>query len=581
MSALQQVLFNRGILVEKQEAWLNAGWESIYDWMELNDPDSTCSLGKMQRAVNMVYAAIEQDKDILVVIDCDCDGMCSSALFVNYFYSRFPEYAAKHINYILHDGKAHGLADVCDKILSQKPALLVSPDGATNDKKEQKTLNDAGIDILILDHHEADADYTNEHTLVINVQLSEYPNKALTGGGVTYKFVSAFEDTLIHGNQPTEFMDLCAIANCGDMADYRKPEIRAIIKIGFSNIKNPMLHEMVKQHSYVIEKRNGLNYLSAAFGIVPFTNAICRSATMEEKELFFKGMLTRYAFDKVPSSKRGITGDVYLYQEAVTIADRVKRRQDKLVQETMEVLDKRIQDNHLIDNAIIVCLCEPDEIEANIAGLCANKIQAKYQHPTLVLRRTKTKDDKEYFYRGSARNYSFSPVKNMRTLCESTGELTLAAGHEGAWGCAIPERNVDAFIHKTNELYKDVDFTPAYMVDFIWTPSQLNPQTIIMIAELDIWGQEMPQSQVVVKDIPLSESNVQILGLAKGHPTIKIECNGVEFMLFKASEELYEQFIQPNQYLTIVGTCSKNEWNGVVKPQILIDDYDLQEKWIF
>lgn len=153
--------------------------------------------------------------------------------------------------------------------------------------------------------------------------------------------------------------------------------------------------------------------------------------------------------------------------------------------------------------------------------------------------------------------------------------------HDKAFGCSIPEKNVAAFIQKTNELYKDVDFTPAYMVDFIWTPSQLNSQTIIEIAELDIWGQEMPQSQVVVKDIPLSESNVQILGLAKGHPTIKIECNGVEFMLFKASEELYEQFIQPNQYLTIVGTCSKNEWNGVVKPQILIDDYDLQEKWIF
>lgn len=153
--------------------------------------------------------------------------------------------------------------------------------------------------------------------------------------------------------------------------------------------------------------------------------------------------------------------------------------------------------------------------------------------------------------------------------------------HDKAFGCSIPEENIAAFIQKTNELYKDVDFTAAYMVDFIWTPSQLNPQTIIEIAELDIWGQEMSQSQVVVKDIPLSESNVQILGLAKGHPTIKIECNGVEFMLFKASEELYEQFIQPNQYLTIVGTCSKNEWNGVVKPQILIDDYDLQEKWIF
>ena len=52
-------------------------------------------------------------------------------------------------------------------------------------------------------------------------------------------------------------------------------------------------------------------------------------------------------------------------------------------------------------------------------------------------------------------------------------------------------------------------------------------------------------------------------------------------MLFQASEELYEQFIQPNQTLTIVGTCSINEWNGVIKPQVLIDDYELKQQWIF
>ena len=169
----------------------------------------------------------------------------------------------------------------------------------------------------------------------------------------------------------------------------------------------------------------------------------------------------------------------------------------------------------------------------------------------------------------------------MRTLCESTEELTLAAGHEGAWGCAIPERNVDAFIQKTNELYKDVDFTPAYMVDFIWTPSQVNPQAIIEIAELDIWGQEMPEATVVVKDIPLSENNVSLIGLAKGHPTIKINCNGVEIMKFGSSEEEYEDFIQPNRTLTIVATCGKNEWNGKITPQLLIQDYALKEEWIF
>ena len=404
-----------------------------------------------------------------------------------------------------------------------------------------------------IDHHEINNIETVDSTpaIVINVQNSVYPNKSLTGAGVAYRFVSAFEDVIIHGNQPEEFMDLCALGNVGDMADYREPEIRAIVNIGFSNIKNPFIYEICKKHEYTLNKRNGINYLSMAFAVVPFINAMTRSGTPEEQEMVFKGMLTQYAFDKVPSSKRGESGiEVYRYQEAVVTAERVKRRQDKITNETVELLDKRIQEQHLTDNAILLLLCEPDEVETNIAGLVANKLQAKYQHPTLVLRRTKTKKDKEYFYRGSGRNYSHCPLEDMRGLCESTGLVEYAAGHSGAFGLSLAESNVDAFIQKTNELYKDVDFTPVYWVDFIWKPSDLNAATILEIAELDIWGQEMPQATVAVKDIPLSENNVQILGLAKGKPTLKISCNGVDFM-------------------------------DIVTPQILIDDFELSQKWIF
>lgn len=365
------------------------------------------------------------------------------------------------------------------------------------------------------------------------------------------------------------------------MADYRELEIRAIINEGFANIKNPFLYELCQKHKFTLDKRNGINYLSMAFAAVPFINAMTRSGTPEEQDTVFKGMLTQYAFNKVDSSKRGAHEQVYRYQEAVTIADRVKRRQDKIVNETMERLDRKIQEQHLIDNAILLLLCEPNEVEANHCGLIANKCQAKYQHPTLVLRKTKNKDDKEYFYRGSCRNYSFCVADNLKEILEKTGDMEFVAGHNNAAGCGIAESKIQDFIKHSNELYKDVDFTPAYMVDFIWTPSQLNPQTIIEIAELDIWGQEMPQATVAVKDIPLSENNVQILGLAKGKPTLKINCNGVDFMRFGSSEEEYERFIQPNTYLTVVGTCQKNIWNDIVTPQILIDDFELQQKWIF
>lgn len=570
-------MYNRGISTpEQQKKWLKADWGDMYDWLDLDDDN------KMQKACGLLANCINNNKTVQIVVDADSDGWNSTAILINYLYSRFPEWTDEYCTYIFHQGKVHGLKDIMNEIDCD---LLISPDGGTNDWEEQMELIfHRNTQVICLDHHPINNIETIDSSpaIIINVQNSVYPNKALTGGGVVYRFISAFENLYVHGNQPTEFMDLCAVSNIGDMADYREPEIRAIVREGLSNIKNPFLHEICKQHQYTLDKRNGLNYLSVAFAVVPFINALTRSGTPEEQEAVFKGMLTQYAFDKVESSKRGAKGvQVYRYQEAITIADRVKRRQDKLTQETVELLERRIQEQHLTDNAILLLLCEPDEVEANITGLCANKIQAKYQHPTLVLRRTKTKDDKEYFYRGSGRNYSYCSIGDMRQLCESTGLVEYASGHPAAFGCSLPEKNVEAFIQKTNELYKDVDFTPAYMVDFIWIPSQLNPQTIIEIAELDIWGQEMPQATVAVKDIPLSENNVQILGLAKGKPTLKISCNGVDFMKFQSSEEEYEQFIQPNTYLTVVGTCQKNIWNDIVTPQILIDDFELKQKWIF
>lgn len=569
-------MYHRGISTpEQQKKWLKADWDDMYNWRDLDDDN------KMQKACALLADCIKDNKKVQIIVDADSDGWNATAILMNYLYSRYPEWTKQYCSYIFHQNKAHGLKDIMDKIDCD---LLISPDGGSNDWFEQNELVlHRNTQVIVLDHHNIEdiEKIKTTSAIVINVENSLYPNKALTGGGVVYRFISAFEDLYVHGNQPREFMDLCAVSNIGDMADYREPEIRAIVKEGLSNIKNPFLHEICKQHQYTLNKRNGLNYLSVAFAVVPFINALTRSGTPQEQEAVFKGMLIQYAFDKVDSSKRGAHEQVYRYQEAVTIADRVKRRQDKIVNETMEILDRKIQEQHLTDNAILLLLCEPDEIEANHCGLIANKCQAKYQHPTLVLRKTKNKDDKEYFYRGSCRNYSLCVADNLKEILEKTGDMEFVAGHNNAAGCGIAESKIQDFIKHSNELYKGIDFTPAYMVDFIWTPSQLNPQTIIEIAELDIWGQEMPQATVAVKDIPLSENNVQILGLAKGKPTLKISCNGVDFMKFQSSEEEYERFIQPNTYLTVVGTCQKNIWNDIVTPQILIDDFELKQKWIF
>lgn len=582
-SALQQILYNRGIPIEKQKQWLNAGWNDIYHWQEL-------AKDKMREGCRIVYKAIQQNLDVQVVIDPDVDGYTSAAIIINYFYELYPDWVTEHMSYIHHAGKEHGLSDIMDKIDCD---VLISPDGGTNDWEQHQALAAKGITCIILDHHTVeDVELIDSSpAIIINVQLEDYPNKALTGAGVSWKFIFAYESlygiyknlNLKGGNfcYAPQLIDLCALGNCGDMADLRELEIRAIMNVGLSNIRNPFFFAMAKKNDYSIQKMNGINYYSTAFYIVPFINACVRSGTMEEKDMVFKAMLTQYAFDDVESSKRGEKGQlVPRYDEAVTIAERVKRRQTKLQDESMELLENKIEDENLLDNAIILCLCEPGEVEKNIQGLVANKLQAKYQKPAAVLTYSKTIDDDEPYYRGSMRNYSLSPVHDLKSELERTNEIEFCAGHAAAAGFGIALSHVGSFLEKFNSQYSDIDQTPVYWVDYIWNSRTIDSGKILDIGGLNIYGQEIPESLVAVENIALNPSMITLMSPDK-HPTLKIQLGDVSVIKFKSSQEEYEEFCGENKVLDIVCKCNINEWQGNISPQLLVEDFDLREEWIF
>lgn len=569
-SALQQILHNRGIPLEQQEEWLNAGWDEINDWRLFD---------LMESAVNRVHKAVKNNEKVQIVVDPDVDGFSSSAILTNYLFTLYPDWTHFHLTHTLHKGKEHGLSDVLDEILSDTK-LVICPDAASNDVEIHKQLKEKGIDVICLDHHEA-SEHSNDYAITVNPQICDYPNKSLTGAGVTWQFCRAFDDLYADEPHANDFIDLAALGDCGDMADYRQLEIRALCNIGFYNIKNPFFFSMARKNDYSIQKMNGINYYSIAFYVVPFINAVVRSGTMEEKRMVFDSMLLEYAFDEVESSKRGEKGQlVPRYEEAVTVAERVKRRQTKLQDESMELLENKIEDENLLDNAIILCLCEPGEVEKNIQGLCGNKLQAKYQKPVAVLTYSKTIDDDEPFYRGSMRNYSLSPIQNLKDELEKTGEVEWVAGHQGAAGLSIALSHVGDFLEKFNEQYKDIDQTPVYWVDYIWNSRTIDGGKILDIGGLNIYGQEIPESLVVVENIALNPSMITLMSPDK-HPTLKIQVGGVSVIKFKSSQEEYEEFCGENKVLTVVGKCQINEWQGNISPQIICEDFDLREEWIF
>ena len=172
----------------------------------------------MKEGLSRILHAITFNKDAVLIIDCDCDGYTSAALLINYLYKLFPSWIKNHLIWHMHDSKQHGLEDCMDFILQHNPGLVICPDASSNDYEFHKILYDKDIDILILDHHLAD--YISPYAIIINNQLSDYPNKELSGVGIVWQFCR-YIDSVLNQNYADDFLDLVALGNCGDMMSLR------------------------------------------------------------------------------------------------------------------------------------------------------------------------------------------------------------------------------------------------------------------------------------------------------------------------------------------------------------------------
>lgn len=580
-SPVEYILNNRNIKSEDQYQWLNAGFESIEPWTKLNN---------MEKAVDVLYKVMQNHEDILIIVDADADGFSSAAILMNYIFNVDVVYADHHVHYFMHKEKEHGLADYCEYLEKEEikpPAAsnvttIFCPDAATNDHDQMILLHDKYDikNIVILDHHEGQAAQL-DYVITVNNQLSDdYWNKGLSGAGVTWQFCRCYDEKFKY-NYANKFIDLAALGILSDVMPFNNVENKAIIDIGLKNIQNPFFKGMAEKNSFSMEKKGGCTFNGVAWYVTPFINACVRSGTLEERFLIFDAMLEINANELIASNKRGHKGEqVPLWEEAVRVAANVKARQNKEQDLSMMFLEDSIKEDKLTDNNFILCLCAPGEISPAIAGLAATKIANEYQRPALVL----TYDKETNCYRGSGRNNSYSSINNLREIIEESNLVEFAQGHSSAFGCSIPVENVPDFIKYLNQKLEGVSHEPTYYVDYIWTMYDIDNVamlTILTIANMkQCWGQGVSEPYICIEDIDLSRCSVQLMGAKKNTVKIVLPC-GVEIIRFFTDEDFYNELIKPNKILTVIGTCSVNEWNGNCKPQILLEDYELREEWIF
>ena len=569
-SAIEHVLLNRGI-------------EDVQHYLNTVDTDILSPLGldNIKNGAQLLVSHIAQGSKVLVIIDSDCDGYCSSAILINYLNNLFPAFVQNNISYKPHSGKQHGIVM---EMIPNDIKLVIAPDSASSDYEQHEELAKRGIDVLILDHHEAPE--VSQYACVINNQLCDYANKSLCGGAIVYKFC-CYIDELMGTDYAQNYLDLVALSLVADMMDLREFETKHLINLGLKNIVNPYFKGMTIKNEYSLGGK--VTPFGVAFYIAPYVNAVTRSGTIDEKIVLFESMLEFKAFEMIPSTKRGCKGQFETrVEQACRNCTNIKNRQTKTRDASLEIIEQIIEEQNLLENKVLLIKLSGAQ-RTTLGGLIANQLMSIYQKPVLILSETNHEilDGQgkvvttEIWYEGSFRGPNIPGLESAKDFFEASGVTEYTAGHANAGGVGIKDTNIEAFLDYCNTTLKDFDFTPNYKVDFIIEAKQLIDSKFDLYNLIDydnIWGQEVSEPLIAIKDLVITKGFTQLM---KG-TTLKIMTPGdpdVSFIKFRSSEQEYEILTPPDLgcvTIDVIGVCERNSYND--KPQIIIRDYIIKDR---
>ena len=500
-------------------------------------PDSSCLddakfYPNMEKAANLLFKATTDKYKIGLLVDVDCDGMCSATIirtFLNTYYDIDP------VIYI-RQGKAHGLRasaseDIVEQIKADGIQLMIIPDAGTNDAPECHDLKAHGCDTLILDHHKVEVD--NPDAVIVNHHLGNGLNTALSGTGVTAKFIQYYCE-YYHVDAP--YMDdLVAMSIFSDSCSLIPLENRCYADVGMHRVENDMIKAMLP-----LANRYGVNPTGYSWAMIPLINAICRQEKIDNKCKLFDAMSGH--------------GDI---DEAIKMCKAAHRLQADEVKQVMEEVEPTLDLNH----KVIIGYAKPQD--ANLIGLVANKFMSKYHKPIILLRPMNTTT-----WSGSFR----SPVP-LNEIINNSG-YGRALGHDFAAGVYVKKADLPKLIDYLDTI--DFPDEPDINVTACLNASDVNVKMCQMCEDnKELYGTGVPEPTFFFQGIIYPE-NVQMF--KKRTTTIKVTLDGMDFLMFMANQDQIDDFtFSGPKLVNIVATLSTNTWNNVTTKQGKIKNYSLDK----
>ena len=496
----------------------------------------------MQKAVDRINEAIDNEEKILVYGDYDADGITSTVLLVETLISLGAN-VSSYIPNRFEEGYGPN-KEAFTKIINSGISLIITVDNGIAGVEEVELANELGCDVIITDHHKIQDIIPNAYAIIHPEHPEgDYPFKKLAGVGVAFKLAHALLEIF-----PDFLLDLVAIGTIADMVSITD-ENRIFVKQGLELLNEDpriglkMLLELSNINSKIDEQTVG-------FYIAPKLNSIGR---MDSAKLGLSFLMAEDAAN------------------ARVLAEQIEKFNIERKQVTEEIVKDVIDKIETSDKKNKNVIMISGDYHEGVLGIVASNIVEKYQKPVFIM------NSKEGILKGSARSiYDF----NIYTAMNKISDLFIAfGGHTLAAGFSFDEVNlnkIEDFLDNEYENYKqNNELKSTKNIDIVTSLEEISYQFFNSLEALKPYGMDFEKPTILIENSMVL--NKTYFGSEKQYLrlTIADEVGNLDCISFKDTS-LFDK-VKNNDIIDLLCTLDKNNFNGRTKLQAHIIDINVKE----
>lgn len=539
-----------GVCATTARILIGRGIETAEDALQFLTPSFSAMadpflLKGMQAAVERVLLARKSGERVCVYGDYDVDGISGTALLVS-----FLRQVGMACNYFIPNrfDDGYGLnQEALQRIIDSGATLIMSVDCGITSLKEAAFCQQAGVDLIILDHH-SPGDSLPEAAAVVNPLQPGcgYPFKMLAGVGVAFNMLVALRSRMRQkglfstGDEPDlrDWLDLVALGTIADVV--------------------PLVGQNRMYAFYGLQKlekscRPGIAALKKVAGI---TDAVTCG------QVGFRMAPRLNAAGRMESAVPGV--ELLLgasAEECSAIADELDSANTERQTVERTILEEAVA---IVDGGGNYPACKSIVLASGswhqgVIGIVASRLVERYHRPTIMIAIDEKGDAK-----GSGRSIPGFHLLEALTAC--SGHLERFGGHRYAAGVGLQAGAVNdfaaAFEDVAGRTLGDSELAPTLEVDGEIYPADVDADLVNELKRLEPFGVGNPEPTLMMRGVAVVERRI----VGDGHLKLRVAAGGRLFsaIAFRQAE------CPTDGMLDIAFFPELNAWNNSVTLQLRI-----------